>query len=268
MTPWSAAAPMLLALGILAWPAPAAVHRPAERRRVRTTAAWLTPRRRTALVASAGAAGASLLLDMPSWVAVGAVVGAGAVAWQVAGRRAAAVPSDPAAAAVLCDLLAACLDSGLPMAQGIDAVLTVRRVEWGVGPEPLVGVRTPARPGGADVVGGHGSSGAAARLADVAALLALGASPESAWRPVEGHPDLAPLAAAARRSALGGVRMAEAVRDVAVELRAGARARAERSAARAGVAMTAPLALCFLPAFILLGLAPVVIGLIGTLHIL
>jgi hypothetical protein len=31
--------------------------------------------------------------------------------------------------------------------------------------------------------------------------------------------------------------------------------------------MTAPLGLCFLPAFLCLGLAPVVVGLLSTLHL-
>lgn len=270
MTRWSDAAPMLLALGILAWPFPAAVCRPGRARLpARVPAAWLPPRRRTTLVTATGAAGASLLLDLSNWVAVVFVIAAGASAWQVAGRRSAGAPADPAAAAVLCDLLAACLDSGLPVAQGIDAVLIARgEIERGGRPGYARRVITPAGAGGHGLAVAARSTGQGGALAEVAALLALGAPPESAWRPLQAHPDLAPLAAAARRSALGGVAMADAVRDVAVELRASARALAQRTAARAGVAMTAPLALCFLPAFVLLGLAPVVIGLIGTLHIL
>ncbi len=38
---------------------------------------------------------------------------------------------------------------------------------------------------------------------------------------------------------------------------------AEARAQRAGVLITAPLGLCFLPAFLVLGVAPVVIGLAG-----
>jgi pilus assembly protein TadC len=40
-----------------------------------------------------------------------------------------------------------------------------------------------------------------------------------------------------------------------------------RAAGRAGVLMTAPLGICFLPAFLCLGLAPVVVGLLGQLEI-
>ena len=46
-----------------------------------------------------------------------------------------------------------------------------------------------------------------------------------------------------------------------------ARQESARAAGRAGVLMTAPLGVCFLPAFLCLGLAPVVLGLLGHLTI-
>lgn len=116
----------------------------------------------------------------------------------------------------------------------------------------------PDRPSGAT---------ARARLRSVAALFELGASPVVAWEPADGHPDLRELAGAARRSAVAGTPVAEAARQQAALLRAARAAEVQRSAGRAGVAMTAPLGLCFLPAFLCLGLAPVVVGLLGTLGI-
>ncbi len=101
----------------------------------------------------------------------------------------------------------------------------------------------------------------------VGALLMLGADTETAWKSAQRHPELAGLAAAAKRSAVAGASFADAVREHAVALRAAAADAAERTAGRAGVAMTAPLGLCFLPAFLCLGLAPVVAGLLSTLDI-
>ena len=70
-----------------------------------------------------------------------------------------------------------------------------------------------------------------------------------------------------RRSAAGGGGLAQAVREHAGRLRADAAAASVRAAGRAGVLMTAPLGICFLPAFLCLGLAPVVVGLLGQLEI-
>ena len=122
------------------------------------------------------------------------------------------------------------------------------------------------RPDGATAGRPDGAT-ARARLRSVAALFELGASPAVAWEPADGHPDLRELAGAARRSAVAGTPVAEAARQQAALLRAARAAEVERSAGRAGVAITAPLGLCFLPAFLCLGLAPVVVGLLGTLGI-
>ncbi len=231
----------------------------------------LDPRVRRMLVTGLGVLSAALLLSVPAWTALAlTVLAVLAVRFVPARRR----PMDPAALrdlACALDLLATCLEAGLPVARSITAVLRARdEAARDVRPGHPAGA--PARPGTAGTAppGRAGASGAVAALAalsEVAALLALGADPESAWRPAAGHPDLADLAVAARRSALGGVRLADAVRETAAGLRCRCRETAGRSAARAGVAMTAPLALCFLPAFVCLGLAPVIIGLISTLHI-
>ena len=104
------------------------------------------------------------------------------------------------------------------------------------------------------------------RLGRVAAALVVGSSPQEAWR-VLGE-DRGPAGAAARalaRAADGGAPVASAVRRVAADTRLEAGGRAERAARRAGVLAVAPLGLCFLPAFVLLGVVPVVIGLAGPL---
>ncbi|GAA0238896.1 hypothetical protein GCM10010492_42570 [Saccharothrix mutabilis subsp. mutabilis] len=142
-------------------------------------------------------------------------------------------PPDAFALPTAWDLLAAALRSGLPVATAVEAVLP------GVPPEPAEHLRT------------------------VGDLLRLGADPVTAWAPALAHPDTAPLARAARRSARSGAALAGAVADLAADLRARAADRAEARAQRAAVLVAGPLALCFLPAFLCLGVVPVVIGLAG-----
>lgn len=99
-----------------------------------------------------------------------------------------------------------------------------------------------------------------AQLSQVAGLLRLGADPVEAWRGVAGDDALAAVAQAACRSAHSGIRLARGMEQVATDLRADVRAAAEARAQRAGVLAMAPLGLCFLPAFVCLGVIPVVVG--------
>ncbi|TAM91454.1 MAG: hypothetical protein EPN43_04220 [Jatrophihabitans sp.] len=100
----------------------------------------------------------------------------------------------------------------------------------------------------------------AAELRQVARLLALGAAPDEAWRGVDPH--LVPMATAARRSERSGARLAANLTDLAADLRAAGRAGALARAHRAGVLALLPLGLCFLPAFVCLGIVPSVAGLL------
>lgn len=96
----------------------------------------------------------------------------------------------------------------------------------------------------------------------VHSLLELGADPVDAWaRAADTEPELAPLAAAVANGAETGRPLADTVTSLATRLRGRARARAKARVRRAGVLVTAPLGLCFLPAFVLVGVVPVVIGL-------
>jgi hypothetical protein len=95
----------------------------------------------------------------------------------------------------------------------------------------------------------------------VAGLLELGADPEQAWSAAARLPPLMAFARAAGRSAGTGAALARAARAEAGRLRAALADLAEARAQRAAVLVTAPLGLCFLPAFLVLGIAPVVIGL-------
>lgn len=133
------------------------------------------------------------------------------------------------------ELLAACLQAGMPVPVAVRAVAE--------------GLNGPAGPA----------------LRRTAELLVLGADPAQAWQPALECPATARLARTARRSGRGGTALAESLTRLATEVRAGARERCEARAQRAGVLIAAPLGLCFLPAFLALGVVPVLIGLAAGL---
>ncbi|WP_137725473.1 type II secretion system F family protein [Prescottella subtropica] len=141
--------------------------------------------------------------------------------------------SDPQAVAGTFDLLAACLEAGLPPSTAAAAVAPSA-------PPPL--------------------SESLRRTAD---LLALGADPATAWAATDTDPATEALARMARRSARSGAALSGGIAELAAGQRADAEDRAVAAAERAGVLISGPLGLCFLPAFICLGIVPVVIGLAG-----
>ncbi|WKD56727.1 Bacterial type II secretion system protein F domain protein [Corynebacterium capitovis DSM 44611] len=99
----------------------------------------------------------------------------------------------------------------------------------------------------------------------VAALAALGAEPDRAWeemRHLPGGPDLANLVVLSGSS---GTAIAAGCERIANRLRCAAGDEATAKAERAGVLIAIPLTAFFLPAFFVLGLAPVVLGLAGSL---
>lgn len=103
----------------------------------------------------------------------------------------------------------------------------------------------------------------AGRLARVGRTLLLGGGPAEAWSALDGVPGAERLAAAALRSANSGAALAGALTRLADDLRADRATAAEASARRAGVLIVLPLGLCFLPAFILAGLVPVIVAVLG-----
>jgi pilus assembly protein TadC len=100
----------------------------------------------------------------------------------------------------------------------------------------------------------------AGELAQVAALLGLGARPVDAWARIAAEGRLEPVAVTAVRSADSGLRLARGFSALATQLRADSVAAGLARAHRAGVWSLAPLGLCFLPAFVCIGIVPVVIG--------
>ncbi len=248
------AVPVLLAAALMVLPRAGFSRSPRSGRR------RLDARNRRALAVAIGITAVGVLLSVPIWLTLPVAAAGAAIARALPSRRAQPSEIEMRELASIFDLLAACLDAGLPAGMAITAVLQAGEPTSAHGVEGAAGTRDLRRIDTAD-------RSALGALSEVSALLALGAEPQVAWRPAAEHPELVALAGAACRSALGGVRLADAARDSAAELRERCRRASERSAARAAVAMTAPLAVCFLPAFVCLGLAPVIIGLVSSMHI-
>lgn len=95
----------------------------------------------------------------------------------------------------------------------------------------------------------------------VAGLQRLGCSTADAWADLADDPDLGPVARAVSRSAESGARLAVAFERLAADRRSALAAAGEARARRAGVLAMAPLGLCFLPAFVSLGIVPIVLSL-------
>ncbi|MGX1669636.1 type II secretion system F family protein [Streptomyces sp. NPDC055400] len=102
-------------------------------------------------------------------------------------------------------------------------------------------------------------------LARGAAQVRLGGEPRAAWRQLASIPGAGALAGLLERAGDSGAPAAEPVARLAAEARA-ERGRATTAVARrAAVLITAPVGLCFLPAFVAIGVLPVVIGVAGGL---
>lgn len=100
-----------------------------------------------------------------------------------------------------------------------------------------------------------------ATLRQVTLAMELGAEPKAAWSSVGTEPDLEALADAVIRSASSGAPLAEVLKGAAVDVRRRHRAQLQVAARTAGVRAVAPLGACFLPAFLVLGVVPVVASL-------
>lgn len=99
-------------------------------------------------------------------------------------------------------------------------------------------------------------------LAHVHRSLTAGAGWEAAWSGVGDHPELRAFGEHLAFAHATGAPTAELLQTGARQARAERRQQAEQRAARLGVQMVIPLGLCFLPAFVLLGVVPVVLALV------
>jgi len=89
----------------------------------------------------------------------------------------------------------------------------------------------------------------------------MGASERNAWQSGAGDTSWQPIAAAMARSARSGAPLANVLADTAEDLRREQVRTIEVAARAAGVRAVGPLAACFLPGYLLLGVVPVVAGL-------
>ena len=232
----SAAVLLLTAAAVLCWPvrSPMAVRagwlatrggtsRPPAR------AGPADARRRWLLAGATGLAAGLLVGGGPGVMAAGLVAVGGERLLRRGGRDGARAGSGAEAdLPVAGDLLAVCLEAGLPVGGALAAVA-------GALPGPL-----------------------GPELATVAALYRLGAAPRRAWADVPA--ELAALGRVLVRAGESGSTVVPALRSLAADVRAEQRTRADAAVRRAGVWVLAPLGACFLPAFLCLGVVPLVLG--------
>ena len=128
------------------------------------------------------------------------------------------------------DLLSACLRAGRPVGEALAVV--------------------------AGAVGGPLGT----LFAEVDARLRLGADPADAWGLLAGEPACAPLARAIRRAMRSGAPLADTLEQLAADVRQERRWSADERARAVEARSVVPLGLCFLPAFVLIGIVPTVAG--------
>lgn len=112
----------------------------------------------------------------------------------------------------------------------------------------------------ADVVPGP----AAEPLRLAAARWRLGAGPDELCRALVADPAVAPLGRALERAGESGSSVVEAIDALAADLADARRAALEERARSVGVRAAVPLGVCLLPAFLLLGIVPLAVGLFGS----
>lgn len=235
------AAALTAGIAVGAWP----VRGAAARLRVRVLAAEAVPLdlppeptrtgncagRLAAAVAAGG--GTAMFVGLPWGLLLGLVVAVVAVVVlgrlepaRVRHRRQRITADMPIAV----DLLAACLRSGSAPVAAVDAVAQA-------------------------IAGPVGEA-----LGGVVAMLRLGGDPVDCWATLCREPALAPLGRTVGRATASGAPLADALEHLAGDCRERRRAEAEAAAKRVGVRAAAPLGLCFLPAFVLLGVVPIAAG--------
>lgn len=129
-------------------------------------------------------------------------------------------------------------------------------------------LRAGAAPGDGVALVASALPGAAAdRLAGVAARLSIGLDPVQVWEGLADDPELGRLGRALARAQASGSPVVASVERLADELAQAARAETEDRARAVGVKAALPLGLCLLPAFVLIGIVPLVVALLATLDL-
>ncbi|GGO69715.1 type II secretion system F family protein [Nonomuraea cavernae] len=133
------------------------------------------------------------------------------------------------------DLMAACLLAGQPISSAIESAASA--VEGPLGE----------------------------RLSWVSSQLRLGADPEPTWAYLARDSAMGGLARAMTRATQSGAPVADVLIRLADDTRDAAHAASVAAARSVAVKAVAPLGLCFLPAFVLVGIIPVIAGLAATI---
>lgn len=219
---------MAAGCAVLAWPVP---PRPQRRLRALEPPAAAQPAGRGTgtrpgvLVAGGLALVVALLSGAPRWLPV---AGAAVVVLALRRRRVPPVPELP----LVLDLLASCLAAGATWPDALNAAAAAA------------------------------GDGLAAALGRVRAALGDGAPPEQAWQLAGDRPELAAVARCCRRAVGSGTAAADELTRLAERVRRHRRAAGQERAARASIWVVLPLGLCFLPAFVLVGVVPLALGLL------
>lgn len=131
----------------------------------------------------------------------------------------------------VCTLLAVCLEAGLPLRNAVGALADAAQ-------EPMAGL-----------------------LRRLHTSVQLGVSERDAWHELgDAQPAFAVLARELGHAAGSGMTLAPVLRHHAREAQRAAHGTAQARARKAGVSSVVPLMVCFLPAFILIGVVPIVGG--------
>jgi Flp pilus assembly protein TadB len=181
----------------------------------------------------AGLAGFAVAVLVGGWAGIvaGAIAAVGGYRWldgmeTTARRRARLLVARDLP--LVAELLAAALHAGVPLGRAVDAV--------------------------AEALGGPLGH----RLMTCRRAEAHGVEPPPAWQPLTADPTTAGLGRLMVESAVRGTAPAAALAALAMDLRTSARLAADAAARSVGARVAAPLGLCFLPAFLLLGVVPLV----------
>lgn len=242
---WVVLASLAMAAVVLALVRPPGERRLAEPGPARGVPAWLAPLpdalgvRQRALAAALAAAGVAIWTSGWGWATLVCAALVGGVGFVVLGRfepssrarrRQQVVSGLPQA----CDLLAVAVEAGLPLRVAAERV--------------------------AEVVGGPVSEA----IDGVVARVRLGIPDRQAWAELRTEPGLEVLGRELARVASSGMGVAGLLRELARDARKSAAADAQVRARKSGVSSVLPLMLCFLPAFVLLGIVPIFGGVIST----
>jgi Flp pilus assembly protein TadB len=204
-------------------------------------AARVVPWSRVAATAAVGS-GVAVLVGGPWGIAAGALAAVGCH-W-FSGRvepRSARRRRERLLAAVphVVDLMAACLSAGLSPAAAVDQIVDALQ-------QP---VQQPIRE----------------ELRGLSARLRLGVDPVTVWRDLARHPQLGGLGRSMARAVESGASVADAMHRLADDIRQRSRADVEARARSVGVKAAVPLGVCLLPAFVLVGVVPLVAGAVSVL---